>query len=268
MRIARAPSCRALPVFVAANVVFGIFMPTMARAGPPFRTDDPEPVDHQHIEMFVYSDGAHVRGETSGGALAVDFNYGAAPNLQLHVGPSTAFDATPGAPFHLGLGDTELGVKYRFLQEDKNGATPMASFYPLLVLPTGSQQRGLGEGYVRAFLPLWIEKNFGDWVTYGGGGYWLNNNSRFGGRNYLYAGWTLQRKVTSNLSLGGELFFQTAGSVQLPTNLPGPDNLGFNLGGIYDLDEHNHLLASAGRGLLNARQTNLFSWYLAWQLTY
>ncbi len=263
MRIARALFCRALPVYVAANL-----MPTMARAGPPFRTDDPEPVDYQHIEMFGYSNGAHVGAETSGGALAVDFNYGAAPNLHLHIGPATAFDATLGGPPRFGFGDTEMGAKYRFIEEDKDGARPEAAFYPLIELPTGNQQRGLGAGFFRAFLPLWIGKNFGDWFTYGGGGYWLNQNARFGDRNYWYAGWTLQKKVTANLTLGGEIFYQTAGSVALPTNLPSPDNLGFNLGGIYDLDEHNHLLFSAGRGLLHAPQTNLFSWYAAWQITY
>jgi len=48
----------------------------------------------------------------------------------------------------------------------------------------------------------------------------------------------------------------------------GRDSVGFNIGAIYDFDEHNHLLLSAGRGLQNASATNVFSWYVAYQITY
>jgi hypothetical protein len=37
-----------------------------AMAGPPFRTDYPEPVDYQHYEFYTFSTGVHVRGDTSG----------------------------------------------------------------------------------------------------------------------------------------------------------------------------------------------------------
>jgi hypothetical protein len=71
----------------------------------------------------------------------------------------------------------------------------------------------------------------------------------------------LQKKVTSKLVIGGEIFHQTA------TVIGGKDSTGFNLGAIYDFDEHNHLLVSAGTGIQNASSTNLYSWYLAYQIT-
>src|SRR5947208_2934500 len=43
--------------------------------------------------------------------------------------------------------------------------------FPITILPTGAESRGLGAGHVRQFLPLWVQKSFGDWTTYGGGGY-------------------------------------------------------------------------------------------------
>ncbi len=98
--------------------------------------------------------------------------------------------------------------------------------------------------------------------TYGGGGYWINQDGRLGDEDYLFLGWLLQRKITEKLTLGGEIFHQTA------YNFGGKDSTGLNLGGIYDLDEHNHVLFSAGRGLQNADNTNQFSWYLGWQITY
>ena len=59
-----------------------------------------------------------------------------------------------------------------------------------------------------AFIPIWLQKDFGDWTTYGGGGYWINPGP--GNRNYWFAGWLLQRQVTKQLALGAEVFHQTA----------------------------------------------------------
>ena len=56
-----------------------------AAAGPPFITDDPEPVDLGHWEVYAFSDGAIDRNDASGLGPAIEVNYGAAPNLQLHV---------------------------------------------------------------------------------------------------------------------------------------------------------------------------------------
>ena len=107
-----------------------------------------------------------------------------------------------------------------------------------------------------------MQKSFGDWTTYGGGGYWINQDANLGDKNYWFFGWLLQRKVTEKLTLGGEIYHQTA------DNINNVDSTGFNLGGSYDFDEHNHLLFSAGRGFQNASATNLYSWYLGWQITY
>jgi hypothetical protein len=36
-----------------------------AVAGPPFRTDDPELVDYEHWEFYLFSTGTHVRGDSA-----------------------------------------------------------------------------------------------------------------------------------------------------------------------------------------------------------
>ena len=41
-------------------------------------------------------------------------------------------------------------------------------------LPTGDEARGLGSGEVRAFLPLWAGKSFGERAAFGGGGCFIN----------------------------------------------------------------------------------------------
>jgi hypothetical protein len=233
---------------------------TQAIAGPPFRTDDPEPVDYQHWEFYLFSTGTHVRGDTTATLPGVEINYGVLPDLQLHVIAPVAFDNASGNGAQYGYGDTELGVKCRFIQEDENGWRPMVGVFPLLELPTGNANRGLGTGSVHAYLPVWLQKSFGDWTTYGGGGYWINPG--VGNKNYAFAGWLLQRKITDNLAFGGEIFHQTADVIG------GKDQTGFNLGGIYDITENHHILFSAGRGIQNAPTTNGFSYYVAYQLTF
>ena len=39
------------------------FLPSPATAGPPFQTDDPEPVPYQHFEFYTFSLGTAVRGD-------------------------------------------------------------------------------------------------------------------------------------------------------------------------------------------------------------
>ena len=111
-----------------------------------------------------------------------------------------------------------------------------------------------------------------EWTTYVGGGYWINQDDSVGDKNFWFFSWLLERKVTEKLTLGGEIFHQTADTVAGMDStgfaLGGKDSTGFDLGGTYDFDAHNHLLFSAGRGIQNASDTNLFSWYLGWELTY
>ena len=61
-------------------------------AGPPFQTDDPEPIDFRHYEVYWFggTDGTPVETDPVGPAF--EANWGAAPNLHLHIivpmGPS------------------------------------------------------------------------------------------------------------------------------------------------------------------------------------
>ncbi|HUZ13843.1 MAG TPA: hypothetical protein VMU93_13470 [Caulobacteraceae bacterium] len=236
-----------------------------AQAGPPFITDDPEPVDLGHWEVYTFSAGAIGQGDASGVGPSVEVNYGAAPNLQLHFIGNIAYDDPAGQPAVVGLGDTELGVKYRFINSGKDDWWPQVGVFPLVEIPTGDARRNLGAGYTQVFLPVWMQKDFGKWTTYGGGGYWINPGP--GNRNYWFAGWLLQRQVTDKLALGAEVFHQTSSMVGRG------DTTGFNLGGVYDFTEHYHLLFSAGQGGLlyavdAAAVTKPVTYYLGFQWTF
>jgi hypothetical protein len=204
----RAPVCAPSPETTSTkpvpsmSLVALLLLSSAASAGPPYITDAPEPTDYQHWELYVFSQGTHAMGETSAVAPpSCDCNYGIVPNVQLHIQPGMAFAHANGTPLHLGPGDTEFGVKYRFIEQDKTSWIPSVALSPLLEAPTGDAARGLGTGRTHAFVPLWIQKDFGDWTTFGGGGYWINPGP--GNKNHWFVGWVLagsfMRSVRSRL---------------------------------------------------------------------
>ena len=245
---------------VAAGLGTLLLCPDTALAGPPFRTDDPVPVELGRWEIFAFSTATRTAGDIAGVVSGVDANYGAAPDLQLHATFPAVFDKPDGRNMAIGYGDTEFGFKYRLLEEDHAGWRPQAAIYPAIDLPTGNASRNFGTGHTHVFLPVWMQKSIGDWTTFGGVGYWINPGP--GNRNYWYFGWAAQRPITDNLSLGGELFHQTA------TTVTGKDQTGFNLGLAYDRTAHYHLLVSVGTGLQNRSISNALSYYAALQCTF
>ncbi len=224
-------------------------------AGPPFLTDDPEPVDYQHWEAYLFTLGQFSRSSYDIEGPAVEMNYGVLPNTQLHlIVPMTSVGGG-GVPAAIGLGDTELGIKYRFVQET-NG-WPQIGIFPFFELPTGDAGRGLGNGRTWFQLPLWLQKSYGPWTTYGGGGEVLN--SAPGQRNHPYGGWLLQRDFGPHLTLGGELFAQDKDT---------DEDRGFaalNFGGSINYNEHLSLLFSAGHSFAGDEHT---LWYFAFYSTW
>jgi hypothetical protein len=176
---------------------------TVLKAGPPFQTDDPEPIEYQNYEFYTFatSDGTPIETDTEG--PAVEFNWGAAPNLHLHIiVPAAAIFPAEGARA-FGIGDIELGIKYRFVQEGK--LRPQIGTFTMFEIPTGSAPRGLGVGKTWYKVPLWAQKSFGPWTTYGGGG--ATVFSVPGYQNYAFAGWLVQRDIGKKWTLGTEVFY-------------------------------------------------------------
>lgn len=235
-----------------------LFLARGALAGPPFITDDPEPVELHHWEVYIASIGSMNKEGGDRDTFAtlphLEVNYGAIPELQLHVIAPLAIDNSNGS-LHYGYGDTELGFKYRFIKE--SDYIPQVGIFPLVELPTGNANEGLGNGKAQYFFPVWLQKSWGKWTTYGGGGYWLNQGT--GSRDWWYFGWLLQRQITDNFLLGGEIYQTT------PDSIGAQARTGFNVGAVYDFDEHHHLMGSIGRDFIGRTQ---LQWYLAFQFTF
>jgi hypothetical protein len=224
-------------------------------AGPPFKTDDPEPVEYQHYEIYLASQFSNDRDQRSATLPHLEVNYGLARNLQFHVIAPFLYTKQEGQPSQYGYGDTEFGFKYRFIEE--TSSRPQVGTFPFIEIPSGDSSKGLGNGKAQYYLPLWLQKSWGPWATYGGGGYWINPGD--GNRNWLYLGWQAQREITKKLTLGMEIYYKSASRDGIQ------ESKGFTAGAIINITENHHLLLSAGQDVWGP---NYFNSYIAYQYTF
>jgi hypothetical protein len=226
-----------------------------ATAGPPYVSDDPEPTDYQHYEIYVFTDGMNARDGTSG-ASGIDFNYGAGPDLQLTAVGPIAYQIPAEEGALAGLGNIELAAKYRFLHQSQTGWD--VAVFPRVLLPSVSAQ--VGERHAALLLPLWLEKDWGDWSTFGGGGCEINRGG--GSKDFCQASWALARQVLPKLQLGAEIVHQTADTKG------GHAATALGVGLRYDVSDNLHLLGYVAPGLPNAAQTARWSWYASILFTF
>ena len=229
----------------AIGIILMLGIASTAAAGPPFLTDDPAPVELRHWEAYLFSSWDAARGSTQIEGPAVEFNVGAAPNLQLHLVAPFATAAVARAPTTHGPGDVEIGFKYRFVEETEH--RPQVGVFPMFELPTGNANRGLGNGQVWARLPLWLQKSWGPWTTYGGGGYAINRAPA--ARSYFFGGWLVQRDLSAKLTLGGEVYSSGAGTVGASGTTI------FNAGGYYNFKPDFSILFSLGHNVAGERHS-------------
>lgn len=232
----------------ALGLVFLMTPLASAVAGPPYMTDDPEPTATGHFEIYTFTQGMTAQGGTSGQS-GIDFNYGAAPNLQLTATVPMDYDAPAGGAAVAGLGNVELAAKYRFLTQQNFGVD--VAVFPRVFLPSASVN--VGDRHASLLLPVWLEKDWGKWSAFGGAGCELNRGG--GSRNFCEAGFAVTNQIRKDLQLGVEIFHQTADTIGGQSTT----SVGTGIG--YDLNEHFHLLGYIGRGIQNASDTDRLNWY-------
>jgi hypothetical protein len=225
-----------------------------AIAGPPYVSDDPEPTDYQHFEIYTFNSGASTQSGTSG-QTGIDVNYGAAPDLQLTATVPAGFDQPDADGLTVGLSNIQLAAKYRFLHQDSFGLD--VSIFPRVFLPSSSN--AVGDTRASVLLPIWVQKDWsGGWSAFGGGGCTIIGR----GLDFCQAGAVLTYQLLPKLQVGAELFHQTADSAGMPATTS------IGVGVRYDLNDTYHLLAYVSRGLENTNQTNQYSWYTSILFTF
>lgn len=226
-----------------------------AWAGPPFVTDDPTPTDYHHYEIYGFAQGSGARDGNSA-SLGGDFNYGAAPDLQLTAVLPVEIDSPKVGPTVSGFSNVELAAKYRFLHQEDSGWD--VAVFPRVFLPSASSL--VGNKHFSLLLPVWVGRSWDDWSTFGGGGCAINRGGS--SQDYCLMGWALTRRVLPNLMIGAEIVHQTADTKG------GRASTGTGVGLIYDVSDNLHLLAYGGPGLQNAAETARYSWYTSVLFTF
>lgn len=248
------------PTRIGICVAMILIGTAMAVAGPPFQTDDPDPVPFRHFEMYAFglTDGT-AAGGTTVEYPSYEVNYGVVPNIQLHaVLPMVASVPPKHGETQYGIGDTEIGAKIRFVKEAK--AVPEIGIFPFVELPSGNAAKGLGVGATWYRMPLWIQKSWGPWTSYGGGGETVVPAEGY--KNFPFAGLLVQRQINKKLMLGAELFGhgaegEAATSTQSSTMA--------DLGGTYEFKEGFDLLFAAGRSVAGQPETYTYlALYWTW----
>ena len=204
-----------------------------ACAGPPYLTDDPVPTDLGHWEIYGFTAGEGRRSDLDAD-LGLDLNYGALERVQLTATLPLHVSHDPLEGWRSGTGDVELGVKYRFLHDEKSGFS--AAIFPRAILPTAADAPG---ERTRLLVPVWLGKDFaGGTSLFGGGGYEFNPGA--GNRNFWQAAVAVTHDVSKSISVGGEIAWQQ------PDTTGGTNQIRAGLGSIAKLSEHYALLLSGG----------------------
>jgi hypothetical protein len=244
---------------LAALWLGGSALRALGQGGPPMLTDDPGTPGDGHWEINVaYIPEESRDGSRSANGPLLDMNYGVGDRVQLKYQVPWLIAADPGRPSQAGLGDSQVGVKWRFY--DDPAAELAISTYPQLTFnnPTSSVQRGLVESDTALLLPFEFQGKLGplDWNAEVGREFHARSEDL-----WIY-GLALGREVNSRLELAVELH----GTGRFARN---EDQLIANLGARIKLTEHETLLVSAGRSVNRTHGTELtFTGYLGVQWTH
>lgn len=212
---------------------FALAWSAPALAGPPYLTDDPVPTDTGQWEIYAFTAGQGV-GSTLDADAGVDLNYGAVKDVQLTGTLPMSFSHDPGGRWRSGTGDVELGVKWRFLDDEKDGFS--VAMFPRAILPTSGLEHA---EHARILLPLWAGKDFADGTSvFGGGGYEINPG--FGNRDFWEGAAAVTHDLSKRLSVGAEAAWQG------PDAVGGTTQTSAGIGSIIKLSDHYALLFSGG----------------------
>ena len=218
-------------------------------AGPPLITDDSGTPGIGGWEVNFSHSIERTNSQFLMLTPLVDINYGLLENDQWKIEFPVIFVDPVGLDERWGVGDIEIGWKYRFLEEDDRGF--VASIYPQMVIPTadagGINQASLGSGFYEMFLPLEVGKQFFDdtLLIYGEVGYNIVLDSM--GTNEWSYGVAFQHEHSDRL----QLMFEVGGVVAEGSN--STDFAFFNGGWKYTLNDQWSFIGSAGRSFRERR---------------
>jgi hypothetical protein len=148
----------------ALTIVLGVLFAIVdlrGQGGPPMITDDPGTPGPNKWEINVATAFEHRPNESAWDVPAIDLNYGVGERIQLTLQTAPVLLKRSGHGLIGGLGGTEAALKWRFLDEEKDGVS--VSTFPRVIfnILQSSVRRGLAEDGTRFQIPVQIAKTFG-----------------------------------------------------------------------------------------------------------
>src|SRR3569833_609102 len=151
---------------LASSVVIGLLLAPAcgwAQGGPPMITDDPGTPGPGNWEVNVAATGSRFVVGSEGESPLLDLNYGVGERIQLKYEVPWVTQSYESQPVRSGLGNSLLGVKWRFY--DHGPDAWMISMYPQVELrnpSSRSSQRGLANEGTGTLLPIELQRKFSD----------------------------------------------------------------------------------------------------------
>jgi hypothetical protein len=226
-------------ILLFISVFFASVAPALA--GPPLLTDDPGTPGDKHWELNIAYTLDKRHTVSTHEAPIVDLNYGIGENVQLKYEVPWLVVHEKGEGAKTGLGNSIAGVKWRFLDEKKDGAD--MSVYPQVEFnnPTSSADRGVVDQGMQLHLPIEISKKLGPVVVNGEVGYTVRQHQD---DEWLY-GISSGYELREGLTVLGEIHGGSNREFK-------KHEVVFNVGTQWDLTQRYALLASVGRSFRSA----------------
>lgn len=206
----------------------------LAQGGPPLLTDDPGTPGRNNWEVNVGYTLDRAQGENAYETPIVDINFGWGDRVQLKYETPYIFASEGSGPLKSGPGDSKVGVKIRFFQDEKHelniGSYPQYQFNNT----QNSVRRGLVDKGPAFLLPVEVTKKVGPVDLDLEVGHWFTRQ-----KDYWLAGLAAGHQFTKRLELLTEVY--SDGSPD------GDRNNTFDFGGRYRLSRNALFIFMAGR---------------------
>ena len=225
---------RVVSRFCILALLFLAPLALLAQGGPPLLTDDPGTPGRNNWEINLGYAIDRQPGDNAYETPILDMNYGWGDRVQLKYEMPYIYSSIGNGPLISGPGDSKVGVKIRFFQDNKLDLN--ISTYPQLEVNNtqNSVRRGLVYNGPLFLLPLEVTKRVGPVDVDLEVGHWFTQQ-----QGYWISGLALGHQATRRLEVLGELYSNSA-----PV---GPRDNTFDFGGRYRLNRNALFIFMAGR---------------------
>jgi hypothetical protein len=177
----------------------------MTAGSPPLQTEDSETPGAGNLEVNLGVQGVSGGGEHRNALPLLDINYGVGDALQFSYSIPYMFvrqaDNNGGGAAITsahGVGDSSLGLKYRFYDNNETGVS--FAIAPQIEFHTPGASRAVSEGHTTFVLPVIVTREYANASTTANAGV----VSSAGQRRY-FGSFALGMRVSNNVALLGEI---------------------------------------------------------------